>query len=521
MSVFLALDQGTTSTRALRVTGADDARIVFSAAHKQDFFGSDRVEHDPEELLANLRAALAVAGEVTAIGLSNQGESCLAWDAIDGRPLSPVIVWQDRRTAAQIAALANAQDEVKARCGLPLSPYFSAAKLAWLLDNNTEVKAARRAGRLMLGTTDAFFLQRLTGRAATDITTASRTALMNIATGEWDPRLCELFGVPIECLPPILPTVGDFGLIDGTPVTASVVDQQAALYGHGCRVAGDTKITFGTGAFALSLTGPQLRLDGGNGILPTVAWSIDGQTTYASDGGVLAAGAAVDWAQRIGLLNDPAELDTFEAEPAIDRGLAFVPALAGLGSPYWDDSAAGLFIGMTGATTRRDMQQALIEGIASGRRNRRGDGGAVADYPDLDRWWRQPFALFVPVSRRYHRLLGGHPERRRTDRLWYGATGGLRAWRDFADAGAGRDRDAKPVRRRGAAGPLFTSGRQGQRLAPRSCLLRQVLAIDAARGRPPCGHPYRIILQFRPARHRALRSAPGRNAPEGRPLRRR
>ena len=364
MSVFLALDQGTTSTRALRVTGADDARIVFSAAHKQDFFGSDRVEHDPEELLANLRAALAVAGEVTAIGLSNQGESCLAWDAIDGRPLSPVIVWQDRRTAAQIAALANAQDEVKARCGLPLSPYFSAAKLAWLLDNNTEVKAARRAGRLMLGTTDAFFLQRLTGRAATDITTASRTALMNIATGEWDPRLCELFGVPIECLPPILPTVGDFGLIDGTPVTASVVDQQAALYGHGCRVAGDTKITFGTGAFALSLTGPQLRLDGGNGILPTVAWSIDGQTTYASDGGVLAAGAAVDWAQRIGLLNDPAELDTFEAEPAIDRGLAFVPALAGLGSPYWDDSAAGLFIGMTGATTRRDMQQALIEGIA-------------------------------------------------------------------------------------------------------------------------------------------------------------
>jgi glycerol kinase len=364
MSVFLALDQGTTSTRALRVTGADDARIVFSAAHKQDFFGSDRVEHDPEELLANLRAALAAAGKVTAIGLSNQGESCLAWDAIDGRPLSPVIVWQDRRTAAQIAALAHTETEVKALCGLPLSPYFSAAKLAWLLDNNTEVKAARRAGRLMLGTTDAFFLQRLTGRAATDITTASRTALMNIASGEWDPRLCALFGVPIECLPPILPTVGDFGLIHGTPVTASVVDQQAALYGHGCRVAGDTKITFGTGAFALSLTGPQLRLDGGNGILPTVAWSIGGQTTYASDGGVLAAGAAVDWAQRIGLLNDRAELDAFEADPAIDRGLAFVPALAGLGSPYWDDSAAGLFIGMTGATTRRDMQQALIEGIA-------------------------------------------------------------------------------------------------------------------------------------------------------------
>jgi glycerol kinase len=162
----------------------------------------------------------------------------------------------------------------------------------------------------------------------------------------------------------ISPTVGDFGAIDGTALAASVVDQQAALYGHGCRVAGDTKITFGTGAFALPLTGSQLRLDSQNGLLPTVAWSIDGETSCATDGGVHAAGAAVDWAQRIGLLNDPVELNPFEVGPAIDRGLAFVPALAGLGSPHWDGSAAGLFIGMTGATTRQDMQQALIEGIA-------------------------------------------------------------------------------------------------------------------------------------------------------------
>lgn len=364
MSIFLALDQGTTSTRALKVVADGTASIVFSAAHAQHFSGTDRVEHEPEELLANLRAALLAAGEVTAIGLSNQGESCLAWDAIDGRPLSPVIVWQDRRTAAQVAALSPVQAEIMALSGLPLSPYFSAAKLAWLLENNDDVKEARRAGRLMLGTTDAFFLQRLTGRAATDITTASRTSLMNIATGEWDNRLCQLFGVPIECLPPILPTVGDFGDIDGTPLTASVVDQQAALYGHGCRVAGDTKITFGTGAFALSLTGPNLRRAGQTGLLPTVAWSIRGETSYATDGGVHAAGAAINWAQRIGLLNEPAELNAFAAGPAIDRGLAFVPALAGLGSPHWDDCAAGLFIGMTGATTRQDMQQALIEGIA-------------------------------------------------------------------------------------------------------------------------------------------------------------
>lgn len=364
MSAYLGLDQGTTSTRALRVTADGAASMVFSAAHKQFFTASDRVEHDPQELVANLRAALSAAGPVTAIGLSNQGESCLAWDAADGRPLSAVIVWQDRRTAARIADLGHAETQVKALSGLPLSPYFSASKLAWLLDNNSDVQAARQAGRLMLGTTDAFFLQRLAGRAATDITTASRTGLMNIATGQWDRTLCDLFGVPIECLPPILPTAADFGAIDGVPVTASVVDQQAALYGHGCRVAGDTKITFGTGAFALSLTGSKLRLDGGNGLLPTVAWSIGGQTTYATDGGVHAAGAAVDWAQRIGLLDDPAELNAFEASPAIDRGLVFVPALAGLGSPQWDDSAAGLFIGMTGATTRRDMQQALVEGIA-------------------------------------------------------------------------------------------------------------------------------------------------------------
>jgi glycerol kinase len=364
MSVFLALDQGTTSTRALRITSDGDADIVFAAAHKQNFIGTDRVEHDPEELVANLRAALSAAGPVTAIGLSNQGESCLAWDRVDGTPLSPVIVWQDRRTASQIASVSHLEDQVKSLSGLPLSPYFSAGKLAWLLNNNERVKAARQAGRLMLGTTDAFFLQRLTGQAATDITTASRTALMNIATGQWDSRLCAIFGVPLDCLPPILPTVGDFGAIDGTPVTASVVDQQAALYGHGCRAAGDTKITFGTGAFALSLTGSHLPLAGQDGLLPTVAWSIRGQTTYATDGGVHAAGAAVDWAQRIGLLTDRAELNSFEADAAIDRGLAFVPALAGLGSPHWDETAAGLFIGMTGATTRKDMQQALVEGIA-------------------------------------------------------------------------------------------------------------------------------------------------------------
>lgn len=360
----LALDQGTTSTRGLVVDENGASHIVNPVRHAQHFPAADRVEHDPTELLNNLRATIAAAGPVDAIALSNQGESCLAWDAETGAPLSAVIVWQDRRTEAQLALMAEAEDLVRTRAGLPLDPYFSASKLGWLVQNVPEVQAAGKAGRLCLGTTDAFFLWHLTGKARTDVTTASRTSLMNLATGEWDTDLCALFGVPRDGLPKICATVADFGRVDGVPVTAAVVDQQAALYGHGCRAPGDAKITFGTGAFALTVTGDRPPQGGGDGLLPTVAWKIGDRTTFALDGGVHAAGAAVEWALRIGLLTTPDELNTFDAPAAIDRGLAFVPALSGLAAPHWDGSAAGLFIGMTGATTRADMAQALIEGIA-------------------------------------------------------------------------------------------------------------------------------------------------------------
>ncbi|MCA0962448.1 FGGY family carbohydrate kinase [Salipiger bermudensis] len=361
---ILALDQGTTSTRGLVADDRGRAEIVHAVRHQQHFPQADRVEHDPLELLANMRAAIAAAGPVDAIALSNQGESCLAWDAVTGEPLSPVIVWQDRRTEAKLAAMAAHAETVRARAGLPLDPYFSAAKLGWLCNSNPRVQQAHRAGRLRLGTTDAFFLQHLTGRALTDVTTASRTSLMALDTGAWDPELCTLFGVPVECLPEIRPTVSDFGRIGAVPVTAAVVDQQAALYGHGCRAPGDAKITFGTGAFALAVTGATRPADDASGLLPTVAWQIGESTTFAVDGGVHAAGAAVEWAMRIGLLDGPEALGAFDAPPAIDRGLAFVPALAGLAAPHWDGTAAGLFIGMTGATTREDMAQALIEGVA-------------------------------------------------------------------------------------------------------------------------------------------------------------
>lgn len=361
-----AIDQGTTSTRVLVVEADGQASIRLAIRHEQHHRQAGWVEHDPEELLANISKCLDAAGPVDAIGIDNQGESCLAWDAISGAALSPVIVWQDNRTSDRIQHLEKEGwgALTLSRAGLPLDPYFSASKLGWILENSQEAREALKNKRLRLGTTDAFFLDRLAGTFATDITTASRTSLMNIETGQWDPDLCSLFGVPMECLPEIRPTVGSFGDIGGVPVTASVVDQQGALYGHGCRHPGDAKITFGTGAFALAVTGQDIIRAPEKGLLPTIGWADANGVSYALDGGVYDAGSAIEWAQRIGLVGDLAELDWFDAPSALSRGLCFVPALSGLACPHWDRSAGGLFIGMSGATTRQDMCQALLEGIA-------------------------------------------------------------------------------------------------------------------------------------------------------------
>lgn len=362
-----AIDQGTTSTRVLVADTDGGLEISCSVTHQQFHPQPGWVEHDPEELLANIRRCLDAAGKVDAIGIDNQGESCLAWDAETGAALSPVIVWQDNRTADTVARLKDkgAAALTLSRAGLPLDAYFSASKLAWIVANIPAAKEALTAGRLRLGTTDAFFLDRLTGNFATDVTTASRTSLMNLETGRWDADLCGLFGVPISALPEIRPTVADFGRLNGVPVTASIVDQQAALFGHGCRKPGDAKITFGTGAFALAVTGEEIAHAPEKGLLPTVAWSIEGKMTYAVDGGVYDAGSAVEWARRIGLIADiEKDLEWFEAEPAIERGVVFVPALSGLACPHWDRTAASLFLGMSAGTTQADLRQALLEGIA-------------------------------------------------------------------------------------------------------------------------------------------------------------
>lgn len=366
-----AIDQGTTSTRCLVLQSSGERHIVKAVEHRQIYPQPGWVEHDPEELIRNISTCLDAAGTLAAFGIDNQGESCLAWDRVTKQALSPVIVWQDTRTTAEIERLAStgAQEVTLARAGLPLDAYFSASKLGWIVRNIPAAHEALKGGTLCLGTTDAFFADRLVGRFITDVATASRTSLMNLERCEWDAELCDLFGVPIECLPEIVANTGEFGgaaTAGGlTPLTGLIVDQQAALFGAGCRAPGDTKITFGTGAFALSVTGADIVRAPDRGLLPTVAWrKAGGAVSYALDGGVLTAASAVNWARGLGLFDDLSQIAQFDAPPAIDRGLAFVPALTGLGCPHWDRQARGSWLGLGLEHGPSDMMQALLEGVA-------------------------------------------------------------------------------------------------------------------------------------------------------------
>ena len=372
---ILAIDQGTTSTRALLRTPDGRDEIICTLEHRQHYPQPGWVEHEPEELIENIHHCIETAlhqlPNISCIGIDNQGESCLAWDAESKQAISPVIVWQDSRTQADIDRLKSqgAEGRVLALTGLPLDAYFSASKMAWILQNIPAAKTLCERGTLCLGTTDAFFLHRLTGRFVSDITTASRTSLMNLQSGQWSPELCELFGVPMDTLPRIVSTTGDFGTIQSATssilVTASVVDQQASLYGHGCRRMGDAKITFGTGAFALVLTGEKPCRSPEQGLLPTVAWQLENQASvYALDGAVYNAGSAINWAKSLGLFNAFEQINHFPKARAIERDLVFVPALSGLACPHWDRRAAGLWIGLALDTTAMDMMQSVLEGIA-------------------------------------------------------------------------------------------------------------------------------------------------------------
>lgn len=370
---ILAIDQGTTSTKAFLLHPDGRFETVGARKHRQFYPAEGLVEQDADEIAGHIDElidlALDACPDIAGLAIASQGETVVAWDRSTGRPLAPAIVWQDQRTQSALDRWSGEDRAlVRSVAGLPLDAYFSASKLAWLLAEVPAVAEAARAGRLGLATSDAFFLDRLTGVYATDITTASRTSLMRLATGAWDRALGERFGVPIDLLPPIRPTAGLFGTLRRhgrtLPVVANAVDQQAALFGHGCRAPGDAKITFGTGTFALALTGPAPVLDS-EGLVPTVAWHIEGKSPlYALDGGDYTAAAAVDWARSLGLAGSLGDFDLPEGPSALERGIVFVPALAGLAAPHWDRAAAGLFLGLRQDTTSADLRRAVLEGVA-------------------------------------------------------------------------------------------------------------------------------------------------------------
>jgi glycerol kinase len=371
MKRILAIDQGTTATKTYTLDTEGQFVFCRSLEHRQIYPQPGWVEHDPETLLGNVQKSIEAAGEFKAVGIDNQGETVIAWDGVTGLPVYNAIVWQDQRTAEFTAALKaqGAEQLTLERAGLPLDPYFSASKLRWILKHVPQAAKLLKKGRLKLGTSDSFFIYRLTGEYATDVTTASRTSLMNLGTCDWDPDLCEIFEIPIEILPTIRPTTTHFGVLTSkgrkVPISASVVDQQAALLGHGCYSSGQIKATFGTGVFALANVGGHVQSDHARGILSTVAWQLAGRKpVYAVDAGVYNAGSAVNWAKKLGLFSDFADINHFDKACAISRGIVFVPALSGMACPFWDRSAAGLWLGMSLETTREDLCQAILEGIA-------------------------------------------------------------------------------------------------------------------------------------------------------------
>ncbi|MFL5866034.1 MAG: FGGY family carbohydrate kinase, partial [Thermoleophilaceae bacterium] len=373
--LILGVDEGTTAVKAVlfdeRLQPVREARRGKENRHPQPGW----VEQDGEEVLAAVVDAVAELlddppGKVVACGLDHQGESVLAWDTETGSPLSPIVVWQDKRSQEVLDRVAGSEDEIKARSGLPLDPYFSAGKLAWLLEHDESVQRAREAGTLRMGTVDSFVCDRLGAGFATDASTASRTQLHALGTPGFDQTLGEIFGVPIEVLPEVRDTVGDLGTLrhPDWPVelrlTGQAVDQQAALAGAGCVVPGRVKATYGTGVFILANVGDEVPRPAG-GLLPTVAWCIDGHTEYAIDGGVFAAGAMLEWMCReLGLAPDPAALGVLAREANGSAGASVLPALAGIGAPWWRPDAHAVLAGIHSGTTRANVARAALEGIA-------------------------------------------------------------------------------------------------------------------------------------------------------------
>jgi len=468
----LALDQGTTSSRAILFDRRGRRLATAQEEFPQHFPEPGWVEHEPEDLWATTRRVaqrvLRQAGvkprDVAAVGIANQRETTLLWDRTTGRPLHRAIVWQDRRTAGACMALERRGlgRLFARRTGLRLDPYFSGTKLAWLLDHVPGARARANRGELAFGTVDTWLLWKLTGGQvhATDVSNASRTLLANLRTGDWDPALTRALRIPGSVLPRILPSSGSFGTVSalpalrGVPIAGVAGDQQAALFGQGCFTPGMAKSTYGTGCFMLMHTGGR-PVTSRHRLLSTIAWRIGARTEYALEGSVFVGGAVVQWLRDgLGLIRRSSDVEALAAQVADNGGVTIVPAFAGLGAPYWDPGARGAIVGVTRGTTAAHLARAALESIAfqtadligameadSGRRIRelRVDGGASVNNALMQ---FQSDLLRGAVTR---------PATTETTALGAAALAGLAVgfWPDRAAGAAlaGRDRTFRPRRR--------------------------------------------------------------------------
>ncbi|MGK7312336.1 MAG: glycerol kinase GlpK [Candidatus Longimicrobiales bacterium M2_2A_002] len=382
MECILALDQGTTSSRAILF---DRTGRILSMAQKeleQIFPRPGWVEHDPGEIWSSQAGVAAEAvtragvssPEIRAIGITNQRETTVVWDRGTGQPVYNAIVWQDRRTAGFCDRLKAAGHEplIREKTGLVIDAYFSATKIRWILENVEGARARAAAGELAFGTIDTWLIWKMTGGAehVTDVTNASRTMLYNIRAGEWDDELLELFGVPRSMLPEVRPSSEVYGhtsdalFAKPVPIAGIAGDQQAALFGNMCTERGMVKNTYGTGCFMLLNTGTE-AVPSENQLVTTIAWELDGVVEYALEGSIFIAGAVVQWLRDgLGLIRTAPEVETLAASVPDNGGVYLVPAFAGLGAPHWDQYARGILAGITRGTTAGHLARAAVEGIA-------------------------------------------------------------------------------------------------------------------------------------------------------------
>jgi glycerol kinase len=378
--LLLALDQGTTSTRAILFDGQGRPLATASRPLRQSFPADGWVEHDPEEIyracVQVLREAIERSGraltEVAAVGLTNQRETVVVWEKASGRPIHPAIVWQDRRTAELCQTLRYAEDEVAQATGLLIDPYFSGTKIAWILDHVEGARGRAGGGELLCGTIDAWVVWRLTGGKvhATDATNASRTLLFDLEAQAWSPRMLALFNVPEALLPQVKDTADDYGettpeiLGRPVPIRAVVGDQQGALMGQGCIRAGQMKATYGTGCFLLLHTGEARPVSRAR-LLATVAARVGGRTSYALEGSIFVAGAAIQWlCERLGVDGGPQAVERLAQTAKQGHGVVLVPAFTGLGAPWWDADARGGLFGLTRDSGLAEIAHAAFDASA-------------------------------------------------------------------------------------------------------------------------------------------------------------